>query len=1137
MKTLLEYLNSNLINYTEKEGIITIDNKTYELIKANKDNMLFDEKFHLIAEETKQNAYVFEFGEKYYHLDKGKEQSVELNELKYLGKAKQELSTKTFLGVRGGYELLNGSRLYKDWCNKAKFLGTKTLGICEKNTLAGTLKFQLECKKNEIKSILGATYTVWREAEDYRYDIKCYVKNEKGWENLLLINKEVLVTNSKFIKETDLFKLTEGLFIVFDPKSIEFDKVFPWDITKEDHYYQLDTVEFTDNEHDKWYLENLKKFYHSKMKPVSTTDAFYLDKEDYHIKQKLNSIGGFQEYISKNQYFKNKDDYFFELQELFNEDDFDSLVKTLDEATQNESWIASQCNFEIETGKRHLPKYRMTEEEKRDFKTNEDLFWYLVERGLRKKTDESKYDFYLERIEKEFSVIEKGGVLDYFLITRDIINWAENQGILQGVARGSAGGSLIMYLLGIIKINPLDFDLLFERFINEGRITVSLPDVDSDFPTHAREDVKHYIEQRFGVDQVCSVGTYTTLKLKGAIKDLTRLERNHEFMEVNMVTKFISDDDKKIEDLFKLAVSNRTVKDFIEKYPNVINDLTLLLNQPKAKSIHACAMMIFPKEKDMYRWSPMRIQDGMIVSEFEGGELDESGFLKEDILGIMQLSKFTDILKLVKDNHNKDIDIYNLPLDDTEVYRYFKNGWNGDVFHFGSHGLTGYCQEMKPENINELIAAISLYRPGAMENNFHNEYISRKEGKKESVAYIGAEEILKDTFSIFVYQEQVMKMCQVLGGMSLVEADDIRKAMGKKKLEILHGYRDQFVKYYIENFEVEEEYADNVWGEMEKASTYLFNKSHAAAYTVTGYISQWLKVHYPTEYWTIALNYANDKEVADYISEINKTGKIRVLPPDINISETTTKTDFESQIIYWALGNVKGLGDVATTQIMADKEKNGEYFSFEEFIDRHTFTGSKVNKTHYENLVISGAFDKIEKIKTQKDRLKLIERFREIKKVKIKDSDKDILRDNKEKLGYNWWWNLQQKRLSGLAFFDYHTLYKNYSESQKKYPYVDFVRFNEEKVADDRKKVSIGGYVVDVEVRQSNKGDYARITLENNYDFYTVTVWAEQYEHFEDILLEAKGCLMLVNGNVVFDNYKKMNTLQTNDDSVIIILE
>ena len=307
-------------------------------------------------------------------------------------------------------------------------------------------------------------------------------------------------------------------------------------------------------------------------------------------------------------------------------------------------------------------------------------------------------------------------------------------------------------------------------------------EIDTDFPGSDRNRVKEYMEQKYGASQVCSVGTYSALQLRAAIKDFSRLE-NIPFADVNYITGLLSDSDRKFEDLMVAACSNSRVKEFINTYPNMIHELSIILGAPKARSVHACAMMVFPDEHDMFRWCPIRQQDGQMVSEWEGMEMDSAGFLKEDILGVKQLDKFQDILRLIKENTGEEIDLYSVPLDDEKVFEFFQKGWNGDVFHFGSKGLTGYCKEVLPTCMEDLIAAISLYRPGAMENNFHKEYVLRKNGERPVEFYVGTEEILKETYGVFCYQEQIMKLCQVLGGLSLVEADDVRKAMVKKKYE------------------------------------------------------------------------------------------------------------------------------------------------------------------------------------------------------------------------------------------------------------------------------------------------------------------------------------------------------------------
>ncbi len=760
----------------------------------------------------------------------------------------------------------------------------------------------------------------------------------------------------------------------------------------------------------------------------------------------------------------------------------------------------------------------MTDEEKEKFETNEDLFWHLIEDGFKRKI-KNDHDKYLKRIEKEFSVIEMGNVVDYFLILWDIIKFARSNGILVGVGRGSAGGSIISYLLDIIQLNPLEFDLLFERFLNEGRIKKSLPDIDTDFPGTKRGVIKKYMEDRYGETQVCSVGTYTALQVKSAIKDLSR-QYNIGFAEVNMVTKYMPNI-KKFSELFEIAVKDGRTKSFVKKHPDVINNIQLLLHQPKAKSIHACAMLIFPKEKTMFEWVPISCIDGQMVSEWEGPELEAAGFLKEDILGVTQLDKFENTLRLIKESHGEDVNIYEIPLNDKQVYKFFKKGWNGDVFHFGSKGLTQYCKELQPDNIEDLIAGISLYRPGAMENNFHNEYILRKEGKREVDYFKGSENILNKTYGVFVYQEQIMKLCQDLGGLSLVEADDVRKAMVKKKFEELTKYKKRFIPNYVKEFGVSQEYSENVWEAIDKASTYLFNRSHATAYSITGYIGQWLKVHYPIEFWSTAFKFADEDDYANYISEIYNAGNIKISPVDINNSSSDVFTDFKNNTIFWSLMSIKQCGDKAANQIIEERDKNGQYFSFEEFLSRHSFKGSKVNKRIIENLIFSGAFDSLENINSYSDREKILKQFYEIKKVKI-----DIP-SNPE-----WWWVLQQKVLSGIAFFDFETIISQQLNSR--YPILPIEELQDPNNV--KRNICIAGYLTDVEEHSGKKGKWCKLTLENNYNFFTVTIWSEKYNELSDLNIPSLSkCLVVLSGEI--NSYKGVNGVQLGKNSEFIVLQ
>ena len=484
MKNLTKYLESKAINYKVlNDLVIEISGKTYELLQPDEDGVIFDEAFTMIIPQaTDEDNYVFYFGEKWYWSPKGTEHDPQLNPLLYLGEASVEFcENETFLGVRGAYEILNGSRVYEDWVNKAKFLGVKHLGICEKNTLAGVLKFQYACKNAGIKPIIGATYTVYRsvDGEQLNYQVKCYPKNKSGWENLLLINKEINVVNQKFIKEADFISLSSNLFVVLDTKTIAFDKVFPLDLSIEDLYYSFDTVQFKDLERDEWMLYNLKAFYKSELKPLPFSDAFYLEQEDNGVKKFLNGISGVHDYISENQYFKSKDQYLEEVSSLFGKDEV--MLSFIDKMLENEKLLVEKINFEIETGERHLPRYELTPEESKLYSSPLDMFLGLIDEGLSKKVEngtipEEKLEEYLNRADTESEVIQYGDVVDYFLILRDIINWAKANNILVGTGRGSCGGSLVGWLLDIHSVDPIKYGLIFERFLNKGRIGTRTPE-------------------------------------------------------------------------------------------------------------------------------------------------------------------------------------------------------------------------------------------------------------------------------------------------------------------------------------------------------------------------------------------------------------------------------------------------------------------------------------------------------------------------------------------------------------------------------------------------------------------------------------------------------------------------------------
>lgn len=1466
--------------------VYEIGGKTFELYSPAYTGAFFDEEFNFIGAPsdpsrrsqadahvaTECDYYAYCFGGVWYMLPRGSEEDVRLVRLKYLGDAAQELPTLVFLGVHGQYEIMSGMGTYEDWCRKARFLGVKTLGICEKNTLAGALKFQAECKNQGLKPVIGMECSVYDRQNEIRFTAKAYARTSRGWNDLLTLNEEINCKNTKYVDLSvfrEVVRDNDDLIVLLDPKTLDYDKLAGLDLGL--FFYQLDPCEYTDNTRDEAYLRNLQKFYRDpRLQPVPAVDAWYLDEEYSGVRQRLSSIGGTTFYDSENQYFKSNDQVFTELARMFpdTEEGFLSIYERFSEGLECLEMLADSVEFEIQVKNRHLPRYKMTKGEREKYPNNEALFWGLLEDGLvahPELVEKWGEEVVAERIDREVGVIKLGDAIDYFLITRDIINWGHKNGIMTGVARGSAGGCLVSYLLGITKLEPLEYNLLFERFLNAGRVQVSLPDIDVDWPGVDRPKIKKYMEGRYGWNQVCSVGTYSSLQLRAAIKDMARVY-GLSFQETNDMMKLFDEKDREPEDLFRIACAQSRVRRFVMEHSDLVNEAMLIMPAPKAQSIHACAMMIFPEEHDMFHWVPIRKQGDEYVTEWEGGEMDAAGFLKEDVLGVKQLDKFQDMVRLIKEHEGDDVDIFKIPLDDPEVYRYFQNGWNEDNFHFGSKGLTGYCRQLRPTNIEDLIVAISIYRPGAMENGFHEKYIKIKEGQEGSQYFVGTEDILKNTYGVFCiaensevlcerglvkiqeiipgvdkvktedgswrtvylkknngvqptvcvrsnfgrdvictdnhkfltrrgwveakdlkkndelkcwfeavsirtdnlsslerlrhwllgyfiaegscastpyytvtnievanklcdlikqafpnvrtkikirkiqhrsgkvgstirvcvaqkfgenngyfnknyqpnefvsflknwgvwgkncytkrlpadysldmligiiegdgclsnynlkmcnyglmrdiyfglqsygvhsalfdrngepvlswkdfgkfnyrilsskkltkksstnygwgrvkcvtpmgespvydlsiedvhsftvngcvvancYQEQIMELCKKLGGLSLVEADDVRKAMVKKKYEALQQYHERFVPYYMEHFGVSNEYAEHVWDAIDKASMYLFNRSHAAAYAITGYISQWMKVHYPIEYWSVAFKYAQTDDYPRYIAEINRTGVCTVRPVDINISEADVVIDFKEKALYWSILGVKQVAEKAAEQILSERQENGQYWSLEDFVSRHKWKGSAVNTRIVQNLILAGAFDRLERISSSGQRIELLVNYLASVKKKVDDDDNLLTKIDLHKID-DWWWALLQKSVSGLAFFDYEALYKRFiGEFPEAYEYVSVGECNNTDHRPNDGYVVVAGYVSDLELKKTRKGEVmCKMTIESNYDFLNVVVFQQEYRQLEDLLVHAKNGLILMNGTLAYDARKDENMLRANLESNIVLL-
>lgn len=1155
---IFEWCEKNFIDFQSIKGenFLSSNGKNFLIVEPTEftdgSKKLFDEDFNLILSERDINFlhsfetdyFLFEFGDVWYYSSTKKEQ-VELNVFKYFGKVDPLLEVLQFdypfLGVHTGYELCNGSRLAEDWVKKAQFLNIGTLGICEYNTLAGSLKFQEECSKANIKSIIGETILV-QDKEVNQYKLKLFCENEIGWKNLLNINSQINVFNEGYVTEDYVLDHSEGLFCVIccDVKiSNDFaDKMVKAFGNK--LFYQIDPVEYSSEEKDRIHIETMSDYlskWSYSIKPILIGDAYYLDKEDFEIKSLLNKVGkiGFQ-FQSNDQYFKTRTEIVSQLQSLDSQSEksfslFEVSVKSLNVLSQ-------ACNFKIDTDNFHLPKYVLSDQEKLEFETNDDLFWALITDGFQRKIEGKveDEDIYWDRISTEAKVIQQGGIVDYFLILADIINWCRKNDILVGVGRGSSAGSLIAYCLNIVELDPIKYDLLFERFLNEARINAGeMVDIDSDFESSRRDDVKRYMESRYGIDYVASIGTYGNFKNKGIIKDFGR-ETGLDFSETNFVTSLMSKDseDGDLIDLFKNSNSEPKLKSFIVKNPDLINKINLVIWQPKTRSIHASATLIVPFEddngnkKNIYDWLPVRKIDGVLISEWEGKQVENAGFLKEDILATLQLEKFRMILDLIELNHGKKIDwTQDIDVEETEIYTtLWHTGYTEDVFQFTTDNLKSYCKFLKPDRFEELIAANALARPGAMMSNAHIDYAKIKRGEKVPEYDFFLDDITEKTFGLYIYQEQIMAAFKKVTNSSLEEADMFRKIITKLKSgvqndENFNKYKNLFIDSYLKAGSTLDN-ANYVWDKLVAFSKYGFNRSHAACYAYEAYVCNWFKFHYPLEFWVTSLTYSKDEDIEKKILEIQKTGSIQLLPPNINVSDKKYTYDLKNNIIYWSLNSVSHAGEKKVDAIIEERNKNGVFLSLSEFIVR--MVGKRIDKRVVTHFILCGCFDECEKITNVTQRFDLLKMYLGDDVNEEEFCHANIIKEH--------FWLMKQKELCGIGHIRFDNVFTSFIAKQKLKTKTQYMSFDEISSGDTVGTFCFTAGVISEIIEFSTKnGRAGKVSINENGKILQITMWNDSWEAYSAEVKSSKGKILLVSGKIT--EFRNTKSIQINDRSFV----
>ena len=1202
-------MESNRIQYSleEEEEVLNIEGVGKMFILKEQDKTIVRDGFQLNigyepsddGEDEEIKFICFYFGVKWYYcpIEKKKiEKSddglrVKFIELKNIGPHTFDSESGNFhhLGIHSEYELMNGSGKFEDWVKKAKFLKQESIGICDRNTLAGTLALQIACEKGGIKSIIGETATVAvnyvdGDTEPKTYELKLYVANKKGWRNILQINRAINVDYNGFVPERILLENSEGLFVVFSKESqiqsdilnleVNYQTILDYrDAKFEGIYFQIDSIVYDSEQMDLEYLQKLKAYLrdYNFLQPILINDSYYIDSDQASVKKFLNKASRKFHVSTSHEYFKSETETIEIFSEYFQNEEF---KQTIYKAIENTKELSDRCDFKIEIGKHKLPKFKHED--------SVGLFFELLQKGIETKLKSirpSKWEKYQSRIETECELIVGSGLVDYFLILWDIIKNTKERGGLVGPGRGSAGGSMVCYLLDIIDVDPIEYDLLFERFLNATRLSGeraksadSLPDVDVDFEGADKDNVKRYIEEKYGKNHVCSIGSYTRMKLKTCIKDFSRV-KGLDFGYVNRVTTSIPDTvhDAEFEDLFEYACKEPVIYKFIQENPDVVINTKHALNCAKAGSIHPSAVIIVPdkdeegNEMDIFDWMPIKKIDGFLVSEWEGKYMERAGFLKEDILAISQLDKFRDIIRLIKANGKEVIDLRDIPLNEPEVFEYFQNGWNEDVFQFGTSGLKTYSVKVKPSHIEHLIAMNALFRPGPMESRAHEKFAEFKNNPKAKPTYdFGLREVTESTKGLYVYQEQIMKAVHVLGNLSLVEADEVRTVMKKFDAKKMKTFEDKFIQGAQDNGCPEQE-AKDIWKKLNAFSSYGFNKSHATAYSIIAYQSQWFKVNYPLEFWTVALQYADEKVIPSVLNEYklinnkSKSNKITIRPPDINKSQLYFSCDAKTNVIYWSLEKIKSVGEKTVEHIIEVRNSGGAFQSFDDFLKR--VTKSKVNKRVVMQLILAGAFDEVCHLDLNEpnQRFEVLNEYCKSVKTPIPE---ECLNEKGEPNLMNYIWTLIQKSVSGFGMIDYQAFMKHKLGNEKYKGQVPKDYVSNFKTADEfhlmdtggrdgsyskfrkTQSVTIGGMITFATVKPSQKkgvsGEYGNITLESNSTMVQCMVYDGMVDNFPEVFREdykkVNGKLITISGYPKYNMYRQQNVLVVDEDTKLVFL-
>ena len=884
------------------------------------------------------------------------------------------------------YSLLDGLTRVDELVERTKELGMDAAAITDHGAMYGVIEFYQKAKKAGIKPIIGCEVYITENMHDKRpnvngknfYHLVLLAENNTGYKNLIKLVTAAHLEGFYYKPRIDrelLRQHSEGLIGLSGCLGGEISRAILsnnnerakklaleyQDIFGKDNFY-LELQHHLHLEEQTIVNKKLQEFSKELEIPlVATQDSHYPRSEDARAHDVLLAVQTGNQVDDKDRLTMRNDDFSFLAPEKMIEN-----FKDIPEAIENTVKIAERCNVEIELGKTKLPEFPLPAGYDADGYLKELAYEGLPKRyGVNPVTHtDVRYganagDAIAVRLDFELEVIKKTGFASYFLIVQDFVNWAKKQGIIVGPGRGSAAGSLVSYLLNITNVDPLKYDLLFERFLNPERI--SMPDIDLDFDDARRDEVFDYVREKYGNDHFAQIITFGTIAARGGIRDAGRaLGFSYDFCD--RIAKLIPFNPNQNEKIGFLKKCLDDVEELRQLY-NTNNDAKTVIDAgmrlegvARHSSTHACAVVITPQPLTEYVPLQRDTGEDNIVTQYEWHAIEDLGLLKIDLLGLANLTIIGDALRLIEQNHSVKINIDEIPLDDKETFKLLREGRTTGIFQLEGSGMRRYFKELKPTVFEDIAVMIALYRPGPIE--LIPEFIARKHGKNK-IEYLHPklEPVLANTYGVMIYQEQLMAAARALAGFSLSEADILRKAVGKKIKKLLADQKDKLIQG-CKNNGVSDSIAEKFWQLIEPFDRYGFNKSHAICYAMIGYQTAYLKAHYPVEFMAALMNSASSEiERIAFLIEECQSMSIEVLPPEINESmeNFAVANSADKPKIRFGLAAIKNVGVNIVQAIIDERKSGGPFKDVENFVSR--VQNKDLNKKSLESLVRCGALD------------------------------------------------------------------------------------------------------------------------------------------------------------------------------------